>query len=215
MATTRAISGGARPFPQSGDLKTIGQVSDYINTLGNWINYAIDGLNKQAKNIPYAPSANLPPFAGPTRLIQIPDDPVYGQILAYNGVGTSGTQTGWYRIIPAGTVSGSSVNVPAGGTTSQILGKVSGADYNMAWQTPEYIPAGGTTGQALLKTSNSDYAAAWATINQLTKSNRKRFKRKSPKRRASRPARPAAPRDRSLPRTVTVIMTRHGQRRTI
>ena len=55
--------------------------------------------------------------------------------------------------------------IPDGGTTGQVLKKVSDTDYDVAWgneQTiPHELPAGGTTGQFLKKSSNSDYAVEW------------------------------------------------------
>lgn len=164
---TRGISAGNRPFPQVGRLKDVGEISDYLNTLGNWIDSAIDGLNRQAKTIPYAAYAHLPPLDGVTRLIAVPDDPIYGQVLCFNGVATSGTATGWYRLIPAGTTGAPAASFPVGGTTSQVLGKHSGTDYDMEWQTPHYVPAGGTTSQALRKTGTADYAAAWADVHEV------------------------------------------------
>lgn len=166
---TRGISGNVRPFPQPGALKTIGEVATYVNSMGLWVKSAVDGLNAKAKGIPYAVVADLPPLDGLTRFIRVPDDPTYGEVICFNGVGTSGTDTGWYRLIPAGTVSGPAASIPAGGTTSQVLGKVDNTDFNMAWQTPRYIPAGGTSsGMALRKTSGVDYAVAWAVVNELT-----------------------------------------------
>lgn len=165
--STRGISAGAKPFPNAGTLKEIGQVASYLNELGNWCQANFAALNKSAKTIPYSPFDNLPPLAGPPRLIGIPNDPIYGECLAVNGGGTSGTATGWYRIIFAGTAGGSAASIPAGGTTSQVLGKNSTADFDMGWQTPHYVPAGGTTGQALRKTGTADYAEAWADVHEV------------------------------------------------
>lgn len=195
MASTRGFSGGLPPFPTAPPMKDIGSITTYVNAFSNWTKVVVDTLNKRAKTISYAPADDLPPLAGPPRLIAVPDDPVYGQVLAYNGVGTSGTM-GWNRIPTVGTVSGSGISIPSGGTTSQVLGKHSDTDFDMAWQTPEYvlpgggagqvytknttanydaawvtpeyIPAGGATGYALRKTSTADYAVAWEAVNELT-----------------------------------------------
>lgn len=168
MASTRGISAGNQPCPNAGQLKSIGEVSRYLSDVANWANNRFGALDKQAKTIPYASVDDLPPLAGGVRLIYVPDDPVYGQVLMFNGPGTSGTDTGWYRLVPSGTASGSAVSIPAGGTSSQVLGKVSGADYDMEWQTPHYVPPGGTAAQALRKTNGTDYAAAWADVHELT-----------------------------------------------
>src|SRR6266704_1910017 len=54
--------------------------------------------------------------------------------------------------------------LPTGGTTSQVLTKVSNTDYNVNWQTiPPSLPVGGTTGQVLNKTSNTDFAVGWVS----------------------------------------------------
>jgi len=193
---TRGISGAVRPFPNAPQITKLEQIAPYLNDLGNWINASLSLLDFKAKTIPYALSADMPPLAGAPRLVCVPDDPTYGQVLCFNGVSTSGTATGWYRLIPAGTISGSAASLPAGGTTSQMLGKTSNSDFAMAWLTPpflnstggtagqvltksstaayagtwadpHYLTTGGTTSQVLAKTSNSDYVAAWTTILQV------------------------------------------------
>lgn len=167
MASTRGISAGLPQLPQCGPLKDIGQVSTYLNSLGGWMAKAVDNLNRQAKVIPSAVFADLPPLDGSPRFIVIPDDPTYGQVILFNGVSTSGTATGWYRLIPAGTAGSPAASFPTGGTASQVLGKVSATDYDMAWQTPHYVPPGGTAPQALRKTSGTDYATAWADVHEV------------------------------------------------
>lgn len=53
-------------------------------------------------------------------------------------------------------------DLPAGGTTGQVLAKSSDADYAIVWEdAPQSLPAGGTLGQVLTKTGSADYAAAW------------------------------------------------------
>ena len=68
--------------------------------------------------------------------------------------------------------------IPAGGSTGQVLEKVSGTDYDIAWAAPPSapvtsvngqtgavvippVPSGGTTGQVLAKQSNTDYDTEW------------------------------------------------------
>ena len=104
MTSTRAASAGLTPFPNAPQITKLEQVPPYLNNLGNWIKSAVDSLTFSAKNIPYASVNSPPPLAGPPRIVAFPDDPVYGQILAYNGVGPSGTTTGWWRLVVDGTI---------------------------------------------------------------------------------------------------------------
>jgi len=164
---TRGISAGNRPFPKAPNLPTVGEISKYLNDVGSWVTDRVNALDRQARTIPYAAFSDLPPLAGPPRLIAVPDDPTYGQVLCFNGVSTSGTETGWYRLIPAGTAGAPAASFPAGGTTSQVLGKKSSTDYDMEWQTPHYVPSGGTTAQALRKTGTADYAATWGDVHEV------------------------------------------------
>lgn len=59
--------------------------------------------------------------------------------------------------------SGGSGNIPAGGSSGQVLAKRSSADYAIEWRTPHYVPSGGTSGQVLAKSSGADYAVSWVT----------------------------------------------------
>lgn len=52
-------------------------------------------------------------------------------------------------------------DMPTGGSTGQVLKKLSDSDYNTGWDTPHYVPAGGRTSQVLKKVSNADYAYEW------------------------------------------------------
>lgn len=58
-----------------------------------------------------------------------------------------------------------SAQVPAGGTSGQVLTKKSGADFDTQWETPEApsnpLPTGGSAGQVLAKSSNTDFDVAW------------------------------------------------------
>lgn len=166
---TRGISGSVRPFPKAGPLRDIGAVSAYVATLGEWTRQSFEALKAESRTIPSVAYADLPPLAGLVRLVNVPDDPTYGQVLCFNGVSTSGTDTGWYRLIPAGTAGAPAASFPAGGTTSQVLGKVSGTDYAMAWQTPYYVPsASGTVGQGLRKTTTAATGYAWDTFLEVS-----------------------------------------------
>lgn len=86
------------------------------------------------------------------------------QVLMYHSAGTT-----WLPVTLATVAySGSYLdltNLPplTGGTTGQVLAKVSNADYDFAWASTHYIPAGGTTGQVLTKNSSTDYDVSWAT----------------------------------------------------
>ena len=68
--------------------------------------------------------------------------------------------------------------IPAGGSTGQVLEKVSGTDYDVTWTAPPSapvssvngqtgavvippVPAGGTAGQVLAKQSSTDYDTEW------------------------------------------------------
>lgn len=57
--------------------------------------------------------------------------------------------------------------VATGGTTGQVLTKVSATDYDTAWAdaTGSSLPAGGTTGQVLAKASDADDDVAWVTVS--------------------------------------------------
>lgn len=164
MAGSRGISANVRPFPNPGNLKTVGEVSSYLNTLGNWVRDAVDQINKRA--IQQYPHDALPPLDGLVRIIGVPDDPIYGQCLAYNGTGTS-TEAGWNRIPVVGTIGGAGQSIPSGGTTSQVLGKHSTSDFDMQWQTPHYVPAGGGSRAFLGKNSTADYDTSWLGIHEV------------------------------------------------
>lgn len=64
---------------------------------------------------------------------------------------------------------GTGGNVPAGGTTGQVLTKRTDADYDTEWKTPEAggsgLPEGGTAGDLLAKTSDG---AEWITPDYPT-----------------------------------------------
>lgn len=68
---------------------------------------------------------------------------VYQEKTAYSVTGTSlsflvapPTATNIEVIISLGTPTGGVIGIPVGGTTGQVLQKVSGADYNVAWASP-------------------------------------------------------------------------------
>jgi len=194
--TDRAISGGIRPYPRPPHLKKVEDVNSYLNEFGAWVSQSLSLLDIKSKTIASFSYDNMPPLDGPPRFVNVPNDPTYGQVICFNGVSTSGTDTGWYRLIPAGTSGGTSATIPAGGTTSQYLGKTSTADYAFSWLTPpflnstagtagqvltksgtanyagtwgdpHYLTTGGTTSQVLAKTSGADYAASWVDIHQV------------------------------------------------
>lgn len=55
-----------------------------------------------------------------------------------------------------------SAQVPAGGTSGQVLTKKSGTDFDAQWETPGVaLPTGGTAEQILTKNSNTDGDASW------------------------------------------------------
>jgi hypothetical protein len=54
--------------------------------------------------------------------------------------------------------------LPTAGTTGQLLAKASGTDYDVDWVDPvEGLTPGGTTGQVLTKLSGADFDADWET----------------------------------------------------
>ena len=56
----------------------------------------------------------------------------------------------------------SSAQVPAGGTSGQVLTKKSGTDFDAQWETPGVaLPTGGTAEQILTKNSATDGDASW------------------------------------------------------
>ncbi len=56
--------------------------------------------------------------------------------------------------------------IPAGGTTGQMLAKLTDADYDTTWtDAPLGIPGGGDAGQVLAKHSSSDGDAEWVDKN--------------------------------------------------
>lgn len=52
-------------------------------------------------------------------------------------------------------------DIPAGGTTGQVLSKVSDVDYDVFWDDNLSLPEGGETGQYLRKSSAIDGDAYW------------------------------------------------------
>ena len=58
--------------------------------------------------------------------------------------------------------------VPTGGSTGQVLTKVSGTNYDLAWTTPSggggSLPSGGTAGQFLKKNSATEGDAGWSDL---------------------------------------------------
>lgn len=68
-----------------------------------------------------------------------------------------------------GDAGAAGTGVPAGGTTGQVLSKVSATDYAVQWTTPSGgggsgLPTGGTVGQGLIKKSLTDGDAEWKTV---------------------------------------------------
>ena len=59
------------------------------------------------------------------------------------------------------------IGVPMGGTTNQILRKLSGVNYDTGWEDPSIgvgVPEGGATNQALVKNSGTNYDDKWFTL---------------------------------------------------
>lgn len=54
-------------------------------------------------------------------------------------------------------------DVPAGGSTDQVLAKSSSSDFALVWQSSG-MPRAGTVGQALTKNSGTDFDASWDTL---------------------------------------------------
>lgn len=57
--------------------------------------------------------------------------------------------------------------LPPGGTTDQLLAKVSALDYDATWvnaPTGGSVPVGGSTGQVLTKVSGTDFDVDWETV---------------------------------------------------
>ena len=57
--------------------------------------------------------------------------------------------------------------LPTGGSTGQVLAKVSDDAYDAAWADANGIPAGGNANQVLRKKTNNDYSVEWADPNGL------------------------------------------------
>jgi hypothetical protein len=57
--------------------------------------------------------------------------------------------------------------LPSGGTTNQVLGKVSSTDYDVSWRSSG-LPTGGTANQTIRKNSGTDYDVSWSTGNTVT-----------------------------------------------
>jgi len=116
-----------RPFPKAGPLDSIGAISNYLATLGEWTRQKFEDVNREMRTLPSVPYADLPPLAGLTRVIAVPDDPVLGQGLCFNGTAT-GTSTQWHRLATLGTAGGSAALTLGGqtitgtaGTTTQFI----------------------------------------------------------------------------------------------
>src|SRR5215472_2710944 len=54
-------------------------------------------------------------------------------------------------------------NLPTGGTTDQILAKVSGTDFNATWQSSG-VPRAGAAGLVLAKNSGADFDTLWQAL---------------------------------------------------
>lgn len=62
-----------------------------------------------------------------------------------------------------GATGAAGLGVPVGGTTGQVLSKISGTDNDTAWvDAPQSLPTGGTIGQVLTKSSSTDGDATWS-----------------------------------------------------
>lgn len=59
----------------------------------------------------------------------------------------------------------SGAGVPDGGTTGQVLKKVSSTDGDVAWADDAGLPSSGTIGQVLAKNSSTDGDASWVTLH--------------------------------------------------
>ena len=57
--------------------------------------------------------------------------------------------------------------IPAGGSTGQVLGKQSSSDYAVMWLTPHYVPSGGSSGQVLAKNGDDDYVISWVDAHGI------------------------------------------------
>lgn len=95
-----------------------------------------------------------------------PNLPYARGIIAGNGIAIDTLTEGGF------TISSDLVPVPLGGTTAQVLSKLSDDDYDIGWVNPPEtgggtasFPPGGTTGQALVKASNADNDVAWGTVS--------------------------------------------------
>ena len=64
---------------------------------------------------------------------------------------------------PQGATGATGAGVATGGTTGQVLSKVSGTDYDTQWRDVHEVPSGGTAGQVLSKVDGTDYNTQWAT----------------------------------------------------
>lgn len=69
------------------------------------------------------------------------------------------------RLIDAATLNGGGTiaigDVPNGGTTGQVLTKLSNLDQDINWETPQTLPVGGTIGEVLTKDSSTDFDYSW------------------------------------------------------
>jgi hypothetical protein len=79
-----------------------------------------------------------------------------------------GTSTQW---VDANTGAIGPQGVPgagviSGGTTGQVLAKVSGTDYDTQWANPSQpFPTGGVSGDILLKSSSTNYDTSWTNLD--------------------------------------------------
>lgn len=64
---------------------------------------------------------------------------------------------------PQGATGATGAGVPTGGTTGQVLSKVSGTAYDTQWRDVHEVPSGGTAGQVLSKVDGTDYNVQWET----------------------------------------------------
>ena len=87
-------------------------------------------------------------------------------VYIYNGSVGAPEVAQWLRLLTSKDAAG--IGTPVGGTTGQILAKVSDDDFDTAWEdvpnAPNGIAAGGTDGQMLIKSSDDDYETEWVDV---------------------------------------------------
>jgi hypothetical protein len=96
----------------------------------------------------------MPRFEPPPTYINEVDDPIWKKWFS-----------ALYQTVNDLETTATSGSVPAGGTTDQLLAKLSNTDFDTTWvDQVEGLPSGGAAGYVLTKVSGTDFSVTWAPV---------------------------------------------------